>query len=283
MLIMNRSISKISWWGIVVIGMCCLVSCDQTTPESFESEDLVIEAFLMEGSSQNTIQISEVTSYYSDSAAAGRDLDYFDVWLISNGDSTALEVVSDGQYNTDSLPIIAGETYQLAINTGEEWISSETTIPVRPVDFSQSVKEIFFYRLDESSSFEERAANIQQEPLELSWENDGTQYVVVKVENIENYFDWVNPGQVPEDPEPFLFTTSPEIKSVEILQAGRQFNQFGTYRIVLFHVTAEYAEVVSQDAASSFTLIEPATNISNGKGLFAGMSSDTLYLEIREL
>lgn len=280
---MNISISKISWWGIVAIGMCCLASCDQTTPDPFDSGDLVIEAFLMEGTSQSTIQLSEITSYYSDSTEEGRDLDYFDVWLISNGDSTALEVVSDGSYSTDSLPIIAGETYQLAIDTGEEWISSETTIPSTPVEFTQSAKEIFFYRLSETSSFEERAANIQQEPLELSWENDGTQYVVVKVENIENYFDWVNPGQVPDDPEPFLFTTSPEIKNVEILQTGRQFNQFGTYRIVLFHVTAEYAEVVSQDAASSFTLAEPATNISNGKGLFSGMSSDTLYLEIREI
>lgn len=280
---MNMSMSKISWGGIVAIGMCCLVSCDQATPDPFESGDLVIEAFLMEGTSQSTIQISEITSYYSDSTEEGRNLDYFDVWLISNGDSTALTVVSDGLYSTDSLPIITGETYQLAIDTGEEWISSETTIPSTPVEFTQSAKEIFFYRLSETSSFEERAANIQQEPLELSWENDGTQYVVVKVENIENYFDWVNPGQVPDDPEPFLFTTSPEIKNVEILQAGRQFNQFGTYRIVLFHVTAEYAEVVSQDAASSFTLAEPATNISNGKGLFSGMSSDTLYLEIREL
>lgn len=280
---MNMSMSKISWWGIIAIGMCCLVSCDQTTPDSFESEDLVIEAFLMEGTSQSTIQISEITSYYSDSTEVGRDLDYFDVWLISNGDSTALEVVSDGLYSTDSLPIVAGETYQLAIDTGEELISSETIIPSTPVEFAQSVKEIFFYRLSETSSFEERAANIQQEPMELSWENDGTQYVVVKVENIENYFDWVNPGQVPDDPEPFLFTTSPEIKNVEILQTGRQFNQFGTYQIVLFHVTAEYAEVVGQDATSSLSLAEPATNISNGKGLFSGMSSDTLYLEIREL
>lgn len=281
MLIMNKSILTICWWG-GVIGMCCLVSCDQTTPGSFESEELVIEAFLMEGASQNTIQISEVTSYYSDSTEVGRDLDHFEGWLISNGDSTALESEGDGLYSIDSFPIIAGETYQLAINTGEEWISSETTIPSSPVGFAQSVKEIYFYRLSETSSFEERAANIQQEPLELTWDNDGTQYVVVKVENIENYFDWVNPDQVPDDPEPFLFTTSPEIKNTEILQTGRQFNQFGTYRIVLFHVTTEYAEVVSQDATSSFTLEEPITNISNGKGLFAGMSSDTLYLEVRE-
>lgn len=274
---------KNNWLVGVTIGMCCLVSCDQATPDLLESGDLVIEAFLMEGASQSTIQISEITSYYSDSTEEGRDLDHFDVWVISNGDSTALDATGDGLYRTNSLPINSGESYQLAIDTGEELISSTTTIPSKPVDFAQSVKEFFFYRLSETSSFEERIANIQQEPLELSWENDGTQYVVVKVENIENYFDWVNPDQVPDDPELFLFTSTPEIKNIEILQAGRQFNQFGTYRIVLFHVTAEYAEVVSQDATSSFTLSEPTTNISNGKGLFSGMSSDTLYLEIREI
>lgn len=279
---MNNRMSKINWW-VGVVGMFCLVSCDQATPDLYENEDLVIQAFLMEGTSQSTIQISEVTSYYSDSTEAGRDLDHFDVWIIAQGDSTALDAAGDGRYRSDSLPINSGQTYQLAIDIGNEWIRSETTIPTAPTGFTQSAKEVYFYRLSETSSFEERIANIQQEPLELNWENDGSQYVVLKLENIENYFDWVNPDQVPEEPEVFLFTTEPEIKSTEIIEVGRQFNQFGTYRIVLFHVTPEYAEVVSQDASSSFTLTEPVTNISNAKGLFSGMSSDTLFLEIREL
>lgn len=281
---MNQRISNISWWLSLSLGIALLVGCEQTDPDLLESSDLVIEAFLMEGSSEASIQISEITSYYSDSTDEGRDLDHFDVWLVSAGDSTRLQSQEEGLYSTtDSFPILAGESYELAISDDDEWITSETVIPTAPENFSLSTNEIYFYRLSETSGFEERAANIQQEPIELTWDNDGTQYVVVKVENIENYFDWVNADQVPEDPEPFLFTTSPEIKSTEILQTGRQFNQFGTYRIVLFHVTAEYAEVVSQDATSSFTLIEPATNIINGKGLFSGMSADTLYLEVREL
>jgi len=59
--------------------------------------------------------------------------------------------------------------------------------------------------------------------------------------------------------------------------------QFGTYQIIVFRVNTEYAALFDSSVGSSLSLEEPPSNIVNGLGIFTGLSSDTLYLEVTKI
>jgi hypothetical protein len=64
--------------------------------------------------------------------------------------------------------------------------------------------------------------------------------------------------------------------------SGRDLQFFGTYRIILFTVNKEYAELYENVSSSSNNLTNPVSNIINGWGIFTGINSDTLFLEVKE-
>jgi len=57
---------------------------------------------------------------------------------------------------------------------------------------------------------------------------------------------------------------------------------FGTYRVIIFHVLPDYAKLYEQTNSSSQNLTNPSTSIENGYGIFTGLNSDTLYIEVVE-
>jgi len=61
-----------------------------------------------------------------------------------------------------------------------------------------------------------------------------------------------------------------------------EFEYFGTHRIIIYHVLPDYADLYEQNSTSSQNLENPSTSISNGYGIFTGLNSDTLYLEVTE-
>jgi len=50
--------------------------------------------------------------------------------------------------------------------------------------------------------------------------------------------------------------------------------------LVLYHLNEEYAMLYATSGNSSTDLTSPSTNISNGFGIFTGMSTDTLFLQV---
>jgi len=47
-------------------------------------------------------------------------------------------------------------------------------------------------------------------------------------------------------------------------------------------VNDDFADLYSQTAVNSNNITNPVTTIKNGFGVFTGMASDTVYLEVNE-
>ncbi|RLD82470.1 MAG: hypothetical protein DRJ10_05030, partial [Bacteroidetes bacterium] len=67
------------------------------------------------------------------------------------------------------------------------------------------------------------------------------------------------------------------------LNTRRQLVFFGNYRLILYKVNQEYVNLYENISQSTLNLTEPLTNIDNGLGIFTGINSDTLSLQVREL
>jgi len=59
--------------------------------------------------------------------------------------------------------------------------------------------------------------------------------------------------------------------------------QLGTYQIIVFRGSPEYAALFDRSACSALSFEETPYNIVNGLGIFTGLSSDTLYLEVTKI
>ncbi len=89
-------------------------------------------------------------------------------------------------------------------------------------------------------------------------------------------FDPVREG---DEEQPRFFRQEPTQNSeVEINAFAFEF--FGTYRLVLFRLNPEYSTLYDDNGTNSQNLSAPQTNIVNGFGIFTGICSDTLYLEV---
>jgi hypothetical protein len=60
------------------------------------------------------------------------------------------------------------------------------------------------------------------------------------------------------------------------------FQYYGTHRIILYHVLPDYATLYDSNSTSSQNLSNPSTSILNGYGIFTGLNSDTLFVEVTE-
>ena len=130
----------------------------------------------------------------------------------------------------------------------------------------------------------ERPTFTQSDPIELNWNNDEGDYYYVYIKNIEENPEYINEMLTTGAfARPFTFITEPSIMDTYNIDTRRDLTQFGTHEIVIFRVNPEYAAMYATADATSTSIVEPPTNIENGLGIFTGVSSDTLYLEVGQL
>ena len=123
-----------------------------------------------------------------------------------------------------------------------------------------------------------------QDAIEVVWDNSEGDYYYVVIENIEDNPEFVNDllaeFQANGNARRFFQITEPEISDFYAINALRDLTQFGTYRIIVYRVNPEYAALYETAGTSSISIASPPSNIENGLGIFTGVSSDTVYLEV---
>ena len=120
------------------------------------------------------------------------------------------------------------------------------------------------------------------DPVEVSWNNEDGDYYYVLIKNIETDPEYVNENIAQLDGQ-FLFITEPLITDFYAIRTRQELTQYGTYQIIVFRVNPEYAALYESSGSSTLSLEEPPSNIVNGLGIFTGVSSDTLYLEVNKI
>jgi len=164
----------------------------------------------------------------------------------------------------------------LEIERDDEIISAETYIPESNAA-SISTSQVGLTKIQ--AGIPPTGGIVIPDPVEVSWNNEDGDYYYVLIKNIETDPEYVNEN-IAQFEGQLQFITDPQISSIYVIRAQRDLMQFGTYQIIVFRVNPEYAALYESTGASTLSLEEPPTNIVNGLGIFTGVSSDTLYLEV---
>ncbi len=234
----------------------------------------VVEAYLQPGHIPK-VRITYQLAFGSDETVV-RPIEGLNVTLETDGTARPLLFsTTDTAYIADgSWRVEAEKTYRLRFDYNGSTVTAETFVPQKPMSFKTSASSIAIPQFSFGGG-----GGIPTFPdsIEMTWANPAGDYYLVVVENIES-----NPESVFEDNGDQLprFTFRSEPEQTNTYEVGFQsFQYYGTHRVVLFRINAEYASLYDDNGNSSQNLTTPYSNVVGGVGIFTGLNSDTLMVK----
>lgn len=251
------------------------ISCKKEEVVEF-TDSPIIETYLSPGDYLNA-KISRQIPFSSDVTYSSDDINDLTVQITYNNSIHTLVALGDGRYVDSTFIVSEGDNYNLSFQFNSKNVTAYTFVPSKPTNTTQSVTEISIARVDSASgpSFGE-----MPDPVEIAWDNTDASYYLILVENVETTLDPIRDFGDNAPPSNIFRKqptngTSDEIRPME-------FQYYGRHRIIIYHVLPDYASLYDQNSTSSQNLNNPSTSIINGYGIFTGLNSDTLWIQVKE-
>jgi hypothetical protein len=261
---------------ILLSLLMLLVSCSKDLITPLDPEKIaVVESYLIEGDSTITVSISRLLPFSTDTNEAKEFIRGLQLYL--NGELMTETDSGLYQLNLDNDKIRPGIEYSLKFLFYSDTVNSTTTVPEKPVDFAASATVIYADRITGTSTGFPPGA---MEDVDLTWENVDDSYYYVTMEYLEETPDVINSAW--EDLDLPLIQGIAPLRSSGTRVGLRNLRYFGHYRVVLYKVNSEFADLYQHLESNSNNITNPVTAIGNGYGIFTGMSTDTLFIEVRE-
>jgi hypothetical protein len=255
----------------------CIFSCKKTEKEEF-TDTPIIESYLMSGDTVS-VKITRQIPFSSNVGYSSDNIDALNINLNYNNTNYALQPKGNGIYTYHGLTVTQGVQCTLTFSFNKKNVSAYTYVPTKPVGFATSTTAIQLPKIDATSG--PPTSFTQPSPIQLTWANPDASYYLIVVENIEAVLDPIRDFGNSAAPSN-RFRKQPVNGTGEQLRSF-DFKYFGTHRVILYHVLPDYASLYSQSSTSSQNLSNPSTSILNGYGIFTGLNSDTLYIDVQRL
>ncbi|MBL7934691.1 MAG: hypothetical protein JNM51_02650, partial [Bacteroidia bacterium] len=238
----------------------------------------IIESYLQAGSFLN-VKISRQIPFSSGVTYSSDDINNLTLKVEYNNATHILEPLGDGKYIDSSIIVTEGATYNLSFMFNSKNVSAYTYVPVKPINVSQSTTSLTIAQVTVGSG-PPSGGFTMPDPVKISWTNSDASYYLITVENLETTLTPIRDfGD--NAPPTNIFKKSPTNSNSEEIRSF-EFQYYGTHRIVIYHVLPDYATLYNQNSTSSQNLTNPSTSIVNGYGIFTGLNSDTVYVEINQ-
>jgi hypothetical protein len=261
-------------WIVVAAGMVVTSlwngGCTEN-PDGLATADIVVRGYLYAGKPVSDVQL---TSSIAIGAAdtVGPPITDAAVTLERNG--VAYNLTSDPArsgyyiYSGSDLLVRAGDLFRLRVVRGDVQLSATTTVPSQPAGLSVSSDTLPVSVRTMFGNFKEVYS---ADSLVVRW--DGTEndlyYTVTRC--IES-----DPQSIVTDTlRRFDFISQPTSQLQHRIQV-QNIRYTGAYRVYVYRVNQEYADLYRSRAQDTRTLNEPLTNIQNGLGVFSAFASDSV-------
>lgn len=242
----------------------------------------IIESYVM-ADAPFSFLVTHQIPFDSEVEYTDEELESIVLSIIYQNKEYLLSPLDSGLFVDSTLKPAAGEEISFSFTYKDKEVSGSTSIPAKTLIDDLSTASVYVTKRDSNSVFTPGGG--AEDPVELSWTNsDGSMYLVV-IENIEDdpepvqeFYD--EDGELIDRPA-FSFRKQPTTSDLEQIRP-MEFEYYGTHRIILFHVLSDYATLYESTNTSSQNLENPSTNIANAYGIFTGLNSDTVFIEVKK-
>jgi hypothetical protein len=260
---------------ILPLVLLAISSCNKEEISEF-TDTPIIESYLQPGDYLN-VKIRKQTAFSSVDSSSDVNVDNLAVKVTINDVERTLQSLGNGIYIDSSIRVSGNDRYTLSFPYNSKNVQAYTYIPSKPATITQSVTELSIEQ--ETIGMGPPTGNMAS-PVTISWSNPDNSYYLLVVENMEGTLSAIRSfGN--ETPPSNLFRKQPtNLSSAEI--RPMEFQYYGRHRIIIYHVLPDYAALYNQSSTSSQNLSNPSTSITNGYGIFTGLNSDTLMINVKE-
>jgi hypothetical protein len=260
----------------ILLILSVLAACEKEVVESNISKEVVVESYIQPGDSIG-VQLNHILLYH-DTGSVIQHIENCSISVSINGVKYNLLESDSGRYFLKGTNIHINEYDSLSMSFSYSNITIEasTIIPSKPENFVSSAASITVPTFEPGGM----PGHIPSfELLALSWDNSDNSYYMVAVQPVA-----ANPVPIIANDTIFnnnrhMFRNEPSISNSYSV-SPMEFKYKGLHRIILYHLTPEYATLYKFSGNTSLNISEPPTNIVNGFGIFTGMNSDTLYVNV---
>jgi hypothetical protein len=260
----------------ILMILSVLVACNKADNSEF-TDSPIVESYLTPGNYPR-VRISRQIPFSSNVKYSSDDVNALSINILHNNISSSLTPVGGGQYVDSSLKVAEGDRYDLSFTYNSKSVRAYTIVPSKPAHFAESVTAIAIQKMDSTSGFPSFGS--MPDPISLTWDNTDGSYYIVVIENLETKL--VPVRDFGSDTIPGIRFRQPPTTASGLEIRAMEFQYFGKHRLILFHVLPDYASLYSASETSSQNLTNPSTSIMNGYGIFTGLNSDTLYLNVNQ-
>lgn len=262
----------------IVLGLLCFASCEKTATTPPYNDLPVIEGYLYANNNVE-VRISRQVASSANVVYSDDHIDSLDISLSDEDSTFYLEASGNGTYKNSRVIIRGGVTYTIRFEYNGKIVSAVTTIPSTPENYTQSQTAISIQKIDSNTTFTPGSFQIN-DPVELSWSNPDNSYYMLYAKNTETNLELIRDTTQTRFRTASFRNEPSKMSSSEI--RDQQFQYFGKYMLILFHLNPDYAALYNDNSNSSQNLSNPTSNITNGLGIFTGISADTLYLQVNK-
>lgn len=274
-----RASEKNTFFFYLLITFCfCQFSCTEESAVLEEIDELVVQGYLREGQAVADFRVTKIVSLATENNTT-IPVNEAQVFITSEGTTYELTATgADGLYKNDSLIPEEGKTYELEVTFEDKTITATTFVPNRPENITVSETEVALQKVE---TFFDLDFSDLPEPIEVNWEDDNSNYYFVSVTNIEDDPEPVNElfgdGELPQ------LTNQPEITNTFFINSFQFFTFYGRYEVEVFRVNPEYVTLYENVSTGQGALNEVTTNVTGGFGIFTGVSSTTIEMNVVKL
>jgi hypothetical protein len=258
------------------LALLLLSSCQPTLTAEF-IDSPVVESYIYANRTP-LVQIRRLIPLRSDISYSRDNLDSLNITLEDETDNSSVMMQNIGNgYYTHAQTIKSEHQYRLSFTYNQMSVTAETTVPAAPVDMKLSSRTL------EVPVFGQRPASLTKiselmNSVEVYWKNPNKDYYLVVTECIEANPAYIRDTTYNSSPST-SFRMDPTQDTICRL-TDRSFTYLGRHRVILFRLRPEYLLLLKTVSSNSQSLQEIRANINNGFGIFFGMDSDTIQLNV---
>ncbi len=259
-------------WVLLIVA-----ACTKQNTDNMLANEPVVQSYLIAGQ-MATVKLYQQKAL-TDTAQYGAAITGQKVYISDGSKNVLLTESTPGVYTYSDLTFLAaGKTYSLQFTYLGYSVSASTVMPAQPQNFAIADSVIYI------SSTTTTPNSIIDTLDNFTWTNpDSLNHVIV--------FKTLGGAELPIFGSRFKATTSSANINYEI-NTNRTSKTFITqyslpyysyYQVILYRVNPEYINLVQSNntSATSQTLLNTYTNITNGLGIFTAMNPATAILYLR--
>jgi Domain of unknown function (DUF4249) len=266
-------------FAVALTTTAVVAACGDPTFVVPSSSDAVVRAYLYAGQPVNDIRLTyavPISTRDTTSAQAAPPITNATVVLVRSGVRYPLSKSAGDsgyyQFNGSGLTIREGEVFTLEATVDGKTLSARTVVPVKPSGARVAAASISIPTLTGGPGGPRPDFSASQ--TMVRWTRSAGALYFVTLENVEAVpvaVEFAFPGAV-RGRRRVIFAPT-EADSLPINALGLPY--YGRYRVSVWRVNEEYAQLYATLQQDSRDLNEPFTNVVGGLGVFTAFSADT--------